>query len=145
MYLTSALQKMLRLLNNKLFSKVFYKKRCKILRKVKNFVISIGKCPNDCSNHGQCNNGTCVCVKNWMGEDCSQGYIFSICIYTLRLPITFVGGCSSCSSNSRCKNGPTSVSVISVTLDQIAKKVYNIDELHMSYSFCQRYCYQKKL
>ncbi|XP_062501327.1 signal peptide, CUB and EGF-like domain-containing protein 3 [Corticium candelabrum] len=31
-----------------------------------------GKCPNDCSNHGQCNNGTCVCVKNWMGEDCSQ-------------------------------------------------------------------------
>ena len=38
-----------------------------------------------------------------------------------------------------------SVSVISVTLDKIARKVYNIVELYMSSSLCQRYCYQKKL
>ena len=37
--------------------------------------LSVGKCPNDCSNHGQCDNGTCICVSTWTGGDCSKGMV----------------------------------------------------------------------
>lgn len=31
----------------------------------------IGSCPNDCSGHGSCLNGVCVCSGAWAGSDCS--------------------------------------------------------------------------
>eukprot|EP00301_Raphidiophrys_heterophryoidea_P003621 c11627_g1_i1.p1 GENE.c11627_g1_i1~~c11627_g1_i1.p1 ORF type:complete len:1189 (+),score=336.18 c11627_g1_i1:2-3568(+) len=30
-------------------------------------------CPNGCSGHGRCNRGTCVCIYEWGGIDCSVG------------------------------------------------------------------------
>jgi hypothetical protein len=36
-------------------------------------VFSRGKCPSDCSNHGDCINGTCQCTGLWTGEACSEG------------------------------------------------------------------------
>eukprot|EP01091_Cochliopodium_minus_P016320 TRINITY_DN6077_c0_g1_i1.p1 TRINITY_DN6077_c0_g1~~TRINITY_DN6077_c0_g1_i1.p1 ORF type:complete len:579 (+),score=115.62 TRINITY_DN6077_c0_g1_i1:233-1738(+) len=29
-------------------------------------------CPNDCSNHGTCNQGVCTCSQGWIGVDCSN-------------------------------------------------------------------------
>ncbi|EAR86017.1 leishmanolysin family protein (macronuclear) [Tetrahymena thermophila SB210] len=29
-------------------------------------------CPNNCSNNGICNNGYCICLKQYAGADCSQ-------------------------------------------------------------------------
>nr|XP_022298866.1 von Willebrand factor D and EGF domain-containing protein-like isoform X2 [Crassostrea virginica] len=29
-------------------------------------------CPNECSGHGQCNNGSCECYRDFGGSDCSQ-------------------------------------------------------------------------
>merc|ERR1712048_513690 len=29
-------------------------------------------CPNYCSQHGVCKNGTCDCVQGWGGADCSE-------------------------------------------------------------------------
>jgi hypothetical protein len=46
-----------------------------------------GKCPNGCSNRGQCKNGTCICVDSWLGEDCTEG------------------GCDNCPQNSQCTDG----------------------------------------
>ena len=28
-------------------------------------------CENDCSGHGRCNNGTCMCAPGYTGDDCS--------------------------------------------------------------------------
>lgn len=28
-------------------------------------------CPNNCSGHGTCNKGVCICEKNYIGNDCS--------------------------------------------------------------------------
>ena len=36
-------------------------------------VLFAGMCENDCSNHGDCVNGTCLCTGLWSGTDCSQG------------------------------------------------------------------------
>mmetsp|Transcript_21706 Transcript_21706/g.32212 ORF Transcript_21706/g.32212 Transcript_21706/m.32212 type:complete len:613 (+) Transcript_21706:2444-4282(+) len=29
------------------------------------------ECPNQCSNHGQCDNGRCICDEDFTGDDCS--------------------------------------------------------------------------
>lgn len=35
--------------------------------------IASASCPNDCSQHGVCNQfSACVCYRNWMGADCSE-------------------------------------------------------------------------
>jgi len=34
---------------------------------------ALASCPNDCSGHGTCNTySACVCMRNWMGADCSE-------------------------------------------------------------------------
>ena len=33
----------------------------------------LGNCPNECSNHGSCSSGTCICISSWSGLDCSEG------------------------------------------------------------------------
>ncbi|KAL4438372.1 hypothetical protein ABPG74_009411 [Tetrahymena malaccensis] len=44
-------------------------------------------CPNNCSNNGVCNNGYCVCLNGYAGDDCSQrcpdGYAWDTkrCVY----------------------------------------------------------------
>ena len=35
------------------------------------FFIFKQKCPKDCSNHGECNMGTCTCKTGYTGLDCS--------------------------------------------------------------------------
>lgn len=30
----------------------------------------VKKCVRSCSNHGKCNNGTCVCDMGWTGDFC---------------------------------------------------------------------------
>lgn len=39
-------------------------------------------CPSDCSGHGECNYGTCVCDHNYQGQGCEEGKYFII-IYLL--------------------------------------------------------------
>ena len=49
---------------------------------------STRRCPNDCSYHGYCNNGTCACKIGFSGVDCSEG------------------GCpNSCSGHGACEGG----------------------------------------
>ena len=38
-----------------------------------------GRCLNDCSDQGQCVNGTCRCRPGYVGEDCSLVYCASNC------------------------------------------------------------------
>ncbi len=33
---------------------------------------TVASCPNDCSNHGSCVSGTCVCASGYFGTDCSM-------------------------------------------------------------------------
>jgi len=35
-------------------------------------VTTEGTCPNECSNHGSCFSGTCLCNNGYMGVDCSE-------------------------------------------------------------------------
>ena len=68
----------------------------------------VGKCPNDCSNHGQCANGTCICVSTWTGEDCSKGMVTITRPVGMGCSLTGIfhaGGCDSCPLNSRCIDG----------------------------------------
>jgi len=47
-------------------------------------------CPDDCSNRGQCNNGTCVCNDGWTGTNCA---------------VPKCPGDGSCSGRGECVNG----------------------------------------
>jgi len=51
----------------------------------------LGRCPNDCSFHGECQNGKCVCSQEYSGNDCS-------------VPLVCPGNCGG-ASHGTCKNG----------------------------------------
>ena len=55
----------------------------------------IAECINDCSQHGACLNGTCVCDLNWGGDDCS---LLSTCGGHTQLTV-------NCSGHGACQNG----------------------------------------
>jgi hypothetical protein len=47
-------------------------------------------CPDDCSNRGQCNNGTCICNDGWTGTNCA---------------VPKCPGDGTCSGRGECVNG----------------------------------------
>ncbi|XP_019631534.1 PREDICTED: teneurin-3-like isoform X1 [Branchiostoma belcheri] len=60
------------------------------------FVTTEASCPNDCSNHGECVDGTCACLASWAGDDCS----LELCD-----PADCNGNGACVSGSCRCFNG----------------------------------------
>ncbi|XP_013399170.1 von Willebrand factor D and EGF domain-containing protein-like [Lingula anatina] len=57
-------------------------------------------CPNECSGHGQCSNGTCNCEETFAGEDCSVDIYAAPIIY-------YLPGDGLCKTRSRpCARSP---------------------------------------
>lgn len=52
---------------------------------------SIKFCLNDCSENGQCKDGTCECNTNYYGEDCSV-FVVTVLINARRLLASLVTG-----------------------------------------------------
>jgi len=58
-------------------------------------------CKNDCSNNGYCLEGVCICISNFVGDDCSL-------IYDKQSNSTFSSNLTclnNCNSNGVCQNG----------------------------------------
>ena len=44
----------------------------------------------DCSGHGVCEDGVCVCIKGYKGEFCQEGKIpASVCFYCITVCCSF--------------------------------------------------------
>lgn len=51
---------------------------------VANYLTSVGVCPNDCSNRGNCSElNTCICEAGFFGSDCSESMRVVILSYFL--------------------------------------------------------------
>ena len=55
-------------------------------------------CPNDCSGHGDCVNGKCVCDFDYSGVDCGNGGHLKVEIFGPRCK-------NNCSNNGLCDGG----------------------------------------
>ena len=43
--------------------------------------LCLGKCKNDCSMNGRCENGKCICHSEWQGDDCAAPACDLTCVH----------------------------------------------------------------
>lgn len=70
----------------------------------------LGRCPSDCSFHGECNKGTCICDPKYTGNDCSSIFFFlnfKLKVLNNSKQVLLDCGASNCggSSHGTCNNG----------------------------------------
>ena len=61
---------------------------CKCNENYRGIDCAVLKCPSDCSQNGQCMNGTCICDMGYSGDDCGSVNICS----------------NDCSGHGKCEN-----------------------------------------
>lgn len=59
--------------------KSFALRACALLIVAASATVSRAGCPNECSGHGECVQGTCLCDDGYEGEDCSLGGCPEVC------------------------------------------------------------------